>query len=230
MKIAIITPCLNSAKTIRQTIESVLNQTYQDIEFIIVDGASTHGTLEIIQEYEDQFQGRMQYVSEPDNGIYDAMNKGIRMSHGNVIGIINSDDFYEEDAVDNVVMHLGREKYQVIYGYCKMFDGCHCAGILRRSHRNLPQEMIPHPTCFLTRSIYKKFGLFLESFKIAGDYELMLRLYLSDRVKFVQINRVIANFRMGGISSFSKQLKRERAWILFRYKFISFLKMIEQMV
>ena len=99
MKISIITPCLNSAKTIRQTIESVLNQTYQDIEYIIVDGASTDGTLEIIQEYEDQFQGRMQYVSEPDNGIYDAMNKGIRMSHGNVIGIINSDDFYEEDAV-----------------------------------------------------------------------------------------------------------------------------------
>ncbi len=82
-------------ETIRQTIESVLNQTYQDIEYIIVDGASTDGTLEIIQEYEDQFQGRMQYVSEPDNGIYDAMNKGIRMSHGNVIGIINSDDFYE---------------------------------------------------------------------------------------------------------------------------------------
>ena len=230
MKISIITPCLNSAKTIRQTIESVLNQTYHNIEYIIVDGASMDGTLEIIQEYEPQFQGRLHYVSEPDHGIYDAMNKGIRMSHGNVIGIINSDDFYEQDAVENIVMHLGREKYQVIYGYCKMFDGCHCVGILRRSHHNLPQEMIPHPACFLTRSIYKKFGLFLNVFKFAGDYELMLRLYKSKRVKFVQIHSVIANFRMGGISSSSRQLKRERAWILFRYKFISFIKMIEQMV
>ena len=193
MKISIITPCLNSAKTIRQTIESVLNQTYHNIEYIIVDGASMDGTLEIIQEYEPQFQGRLHYVSEPDHGIYDAMNKGIRMSHG-------------------------------------MFDGCHCVGILRRSHHNLPQEMIPHPACFLTRSIYKKFGLFLNVFKIAGDYELMLRLYKSNRVKFVQIHSVIANFRMGGISSSSRQLKRERAWILFRYKFISFIKMIEQMV
>ena len=113
MKISIITPCLNSAKTIRQTIESVLNQTYHNIEYIIVDGASMDGTLEIIQEYEPQFQGRLHYVSEPDHGIYDAMNKGIRMSHGNVIGIINSDDYYEQDAVEKMV---GRGEYCDAFG------------------------------------------------------------------------------------------------------------------
>ena len=96
MKISIITPCLNSAKTIRQTIESVLNQTYQDIEYIIVDGASTDGTLEIIQEYEDQFQGRMQYVSEPDNGIYDAMNQAVGYAKGAFLIFLNCGDvFYD---------------------------------------------------------------------------------------------------------------------------------------
>ena len=166
MKVSIITPCLNSARTIQKTIESVLHQTYKDIEYIVVDGGSTDGTLSIIQEYIPKFQGRLKYVSGPDRGIYDAMNKGIRMSHGNVIGIINSDDFYEENAIDNIVTHMSNGKHQMIYGYCRTINNGHFGCIWRRHHQNLPQVVIPHPTCFVTRDVYQEFGLFLNGFKI----------------------------------------------------------------
>lgn len=228
MKVSVITPCLNSAGTIRQTIESVLHQTYTDIEYIIVDGGSTDGTIGIIQEYVFRFQGRLQYICEPDHGIYDAMNKGIRMSHGKVIGIINSDDFYEKNAVEHVMTHLGSGKYQVVYGYCRMFSNGHVSGVLRRNHRNLSQAMIPHPTCFVTRDIYKEFGMFLTGLKIAGDYELMLRLYTGSKVEFIQIKEVIADFRVGGASNRYKRLKRERALILYHYRMIPFKEMIGQ--
>lgn len=230
MKVSIITPCLNSAETIRKTIESVLYQTYKNIEYIIVDGGSTDGTLEIISEYISQFSGRLRYVSEPDRGVYEAMNKGIRMSHGNLIGIINSDDFYERDAVESIIAHMGTEKYQVIYGYCRMIRRGHTRDIFKRHHKNLPNAMIPHPTCFLTRDIYCKFGLFLECFKIAGDYELMLRLFVSNSVQFIRVEKIIANFELGGLSSCTERLERERALILYRYKMISLKELISRLL
>ena len=117
IKVSIITVCFNSEKTIRRTIESVLYQTYPNIEYIIVDGKSTDGTVDIVKEYLPAFQKRLRYVSERDKGIYDAMNKGIRLSAGDVIGIINSDDFYEPDAVENIVKYADRGSCQVLYGY-----------------------------------------------------------------------------------------------------------------
>ena len=121
IKVSIITVCFNSEKTIRRTIESVLYQTYPNIEYIIVDGKSTDGTVDIVKEYLPAFQKRLRYVSERDKGIYDAMNKGIRLSAGDVIGIINSDDFYEPDAVENIVKYADRGSCQVLYGYCNWF-------------------------------------------------------------------------------------------------------------
>jgi len=97
--VSIITPCLNSKKTIRKTIESVINQTYKNIEYIIVDGESTDGTIEIINEYREKYKDCIKFISEKDNGIYDAMNKGIKLCSGSLIGIINSDDYYETNAV-----------------------------------------------------------------------------------------------------------------------------------
>lgn len=121
-KVSIITPCLDSEKTIRRTIESVLYQTYKNIEYIIVDGGSGDKTLEIVRTYQPLFEGRMRWVSEPDKGIYDAMNKGIRMSHGQIIGIINSDDYYVSNAVEQVIGHL--EKSQSISGGLWLWQFC----------------------------------------------------------------------------------------------------------
>lgn len=230
MKVSIITPCLNSAGTIRQTIESVLNQTYKDIEYIVVDGGSSDGTQDLIREYLPKFQGRMRYVSEKDRGIYDAMNKGIRMSHGRLIGIINSDDYYEPDAVENAVTHMTDDRYQVIYGYCRVLSNRQVTDVLKNSHHDLADQMIPHPTCFVTRSVYCDFGMFLKTFKIANDYELMCRLYKSGEVKFIQIRRVLANFRTGGACSNIERTERESAVIAYYHKMVSFRTMVKKML
>lgn len=217
-KVSIITPCMNSEKTIRQTMESVLNQTYKNIEYIVVDGGSSDGTLDIIREYLPRFHGRMRYISEKDKGIYDAMNKGIRMTRGGLIGIVCSDDYYEPDAVEKVLSCLTDDRYQVIYGYCRFIDKGHAAGLMKSNHKDLKQHMIPHPTCFVTRNIYRDFGMFLTIFKVSGDYELMLRLYNSGRVVFTQIRSVLTNFRIGGESNNLKRRTLENIALKYCHK------------
>lgn len=200
IKVSVITPCLNSEETIGDTIESVLNQTYPDIEYIIVDGGSTDRTLDIVDSYSKKFGGRLKWISEKDLGIYDAMIKGIRLSTGMLVGIINSDDFYESNTVRTVVSNMSKEEYQVIYGYLRIIEK---SGLTRYSCitcKSLPDKMIAHPTCFLTRKTYQKYGMFLRGLKLTADYELMLRLYRSGEVKFTLCPEVLANFRVGGAS------------------------------
>lgn len=200
MLVSIITPCLNSVGTIRDAIESVLRQSYQNIEYIIVDGGSVDGTVEIIQEYVPLFHGRMRYVSEPDKGIYNAMNKGIRMSHGSLIGIINSDDFYEKDAVSKVVSAMSDDAYQIIYGYCRILDRQDkTVRINRVSHENLFEKTFQHPTCFVTRKTYCRYGMFNENYKIVADCDLIYRLYRKN-VTFIQVKEITGNYRLGGYS------------------------------
>lgn len=219
-KVSIITPCLNSQNTIRDTIESVLHQTYKAIEYIIIDGGSADKTIEIIKEYIPLFQGRLTYISEEDKGIYDAMNKGIKMSSGSLIGIINSDDFYELDAVESAVKEMDKSPYQVLYGYCNFVRNNRVYAISKNSHLDLPQKMIPHPTCFVTREVFRDFGMFIRFYKISADYEFMLRLKKCGRVSFIQIPKVIANFRAGGASSSIKTnnlMRLEDNLIKYRY-------------
>ncbi len=201
IRASIITPCLNSKKTLGDTIESVLGQTYQNIEYVIVDGGSDDGTQELIRSYERAFGGRLKWISERDRGIYQAMNKGIRLSTGHLIGIINSDDFYERDAVESAVSVMTDEPYQVIYGYLRKIERSGLTKCSSVTHASLPDKMIAHPTCFLTRNIYRKFGLFLERLKVTADYELMLRLYCSGEVTFRLCPKIMADFRTGGVSS-----------------------------
>lgn len=200
MLVSIITPCLNSKTTIRDTIESVLDQSYRDIEYIIIDGGSTDGTVEIIEEYMPLFHGRMRYVSEPDKGIYNAMNKGIRMSHGQLIGIINSDDYYEKDAVSKAVVSMSKEDCQLIYGYCRII-GRHneILFVNRTSHDNIFEKTFQHPTCFVTRKTYCQYGMFNEHYKVVADCDLIYRLYQKN-VEFIQIKEITANYRVGGFS------------------------------
>lgn len=222
-KVSIITPCLNSEKTIRRTVESVLHQSYKNIEYIIVDGGSRDKTLEIIKEYQPLSDGRMRWVSEPDKGIYDAMNKGIWMSHGRIIGIINSDDYYVPDAVEKVIEYLEKDNpYQVIYGYGNFVRGRSVILTSVCTHKDLKRGMIPHATCFVTRAVYVKYGLFVRWLRIAADYELMMRLVAANEVQFTQIKSVLAYFSIGGVSTQKRNKRKaelENTYIKYKYHY-----------
>lgn len=198
MKVSIITVVRNAKKTIEQTINSVLNQTYKNIEYIIIDGLSTDGTQEIIKQYENQLA---YYVSEADQGLYDAMNKGIQHARGDIIGIINSDDWYECDAIKKIVNVFEKYDTELVHGNVNMIRAENEKWVSKPAPvEQLWQRMvIMHPTVFIKKKIYDQFGVFDTHYKIAADYELMLRLY-SKKVKFYYIDEIIANFRWGGIS------------------------------
>ena len=198
MKISIITVCLNSASTIEQTIESVLVQKDKDVEYVIVDGGSTDGTLEIINKYRNVIDI---VISEPDNGIYDAMNKGISLAQGDIIGIINSDDWYEQEIFEQVRETFSVSDAGVVYGKMNLISENGDSQLLIPTDiEKLRYEMeIPHSTVFIKKNIYEEYGLFSLEYKIAADYELMLRYY-SRGVKFVYLNEILANFRLGGMS------------------------------
>ncbi len=209
-KVSIITVCYNSEKTIERTIRSVLDQTYNNIEYVIIDGASKDHTMDIVKKYEPEFNGRMRYVSEPDGGIYYAMNKGIDMSSGELIGIINSDDWYEKDAVrimcsryDDVrSMH---DDLVVLYGRLRSVDeDGKEVSIDMGSHKTLREDMIAHPTCFVSKKVYYTHRSFDTQYISAADYDLMLRLYESGDVFFEPVEELIANFTLGGMCAGSR--------------------------
>ena len=204
-KCSIITVSYNSEKTIEKTIQSVLDQTYECLEYIIIDGASTDATLDIIKKYESAFEGRLRYISEPDNGIYYAMNKGIDMAVGDLIGIINSDDYYEKDAVENMMKQLGnREGCFIFYGMLRVFHDGIEKSININSHKFMRQNCIAHPTCFVTRQLYDKYGMYDTKYVSAADYDFLLRMSENKDVTFEPVYKVISNFSEGGMSSTSK--------------------------
>lgn len=230
IKVSIVTVCYNSEKTIQRTIESVLNQTYKNIEYIIIDGKSTDHTIDIIKKYIPMAHGRLKYISERDKGIYNAFNKGLRMTTGKIIGIINSDDFYELDAVQRVIDHMNDSPCQVIYGYCNVISRCGISTV-KTSHIDLTKRsMIPHPACFVTRESYCRYGMFIEGIKIASDYELMMRFYKTQSVVFTQIPHILANFTTMGISSSKESaslLEIEYSAIYYKYNLIPFKEFLE---
>lgn len=194
IKVSVITVVYNGKLHIEQTIKSVLNQTYSNIEYIIIDGGSTDGTIEIIKRYEKQLA---YWVSEPDSGIYDAMNKGIKKATGELIGILNSDDWYEPDAISWAVNEY--DKDTVVYGLIRHVLGDKRLKIYAPYPSLIIKEMIPHPTCFVPLNIYKKYGCFALEYKSCADYQFILRLF-SSGVQFKLVERVLANFRLGGFS------------------------------
>ncbi len=198
MKISIITVCLNSEKTIEQTIRSVLGQKDEDFEYIIVDGCSSDNTLDIVGKYSKDIT---RIVSEQDGGIYDAMNKGIALATGEIIGIINSDDWYEEGALEAVRKCFQAVNAEVVYGRMNVVnENEEVSTLIPTDIRKIRYEMeIPHPTVFIKREVYDKYGYFQLKYKIASDYELLLRFY-SRGVKFFYLDKVLANFRLGGVS------------------------------
>ena len=215
--VSIITVCLNGEDTIEQTIQSVINQTYTNIEYIIIDGVSTDGTLEIIDRYKNKIS---QLISEKDKGIYDAMNKGLKLATGDIIGILNSDDWYERDTVENIVNTLLEDRFaQVIYGNTNIYNRDNFMitkypAPIERLRTGMP---IPHPPVFISGEVYKKYG-FETKYGRHGDRELLLKLY-SQNYRFAYINKTIVNYRMPGYDKLGFPLRRaiHNMMISFRY-------------
>lgn len=201
VKVSIITVCFNSENTIEKTIQSLLNQTYEDIEYIIVDGKSTDGTLQIIDKYKVRFGSRIKVISEHDNGIYDAMNKGIKMASGTLIGMINSDDYYECNAIENMVKALDSDTNTVLYGMQRFVRNGNEEKTVLYRHEFLDKQMIAHPSCFVTKDVYEKYGVFNLDYKSSADYEFMLRLFHNSNVVFKPVYKIISSFETGGMSS-----------------------------
>jgi glycosyltransferase involved in cell wall biosynthesis len=209
MKITIITATYNSSVTLRDTMESVLNQTYQDIEYLVVDGASRDNTLDIVREYEPLFQGKMRWISEPDKGLYDAMNKGMRMATGDVVGILNSDDFYtSKEVLQQVADVFQKENVDAVYGdvhYVQPEDLSH--SIRYYSSKPFRRWMMrlgfmpAHPSFYCKREVYRKYGTFNTSYKVAADFENLLRLIFVNRIRTYYIPMDFVTMRTGGASS-----------------------------
>lgn len=209
MKISIVTAAYNSADTIRHTIESVLAQTHQDFEYIVVDGASDDGTIDILRQYEDRFEGRMRWISEKDKGLYDAMNKGFFMATGEIVGILNSDDFFTSDNIlEQVAAVMEDKSIDAVYGdihYVSPDNLEHC--VRYYSSRNFtPQRMrmgfIPaHPSFYCRREIYRKYGCFDTSYRVAADFELLLRLIYVHKINTQYIPLDFVTMRTGGLSN-----------------------------
>lgn len=208
MTVSIVTVCLNSAATIRQTIESVLEQDQPGIEYIVIDGGSTDGTLEILESYRQHIA---YFVSEPDAGIYDAMNKGIRAATGDVVGILNSDDFYKDaSAVSDMVRAMERTGAEAAYADLEIIRPDDPSKVIRyySSHRFRVSRlrwgwMPPHPTFFVLRSCYERYGLYRTDYRVAADYELLVRFLWRAGITTCRVPRSIIRMRAGGISSSS---------------------------
>lgn len=221
MKITIITATYNSAATVRDTLESVLCQTYKDYEYLIIDGASKDNTLAIVREYEPKFEGRLKYITEPDNGIYDAMNKGIKMSTGDVVGLLNSDDFYTtNDALEKIADAFKNHDVDATYGDIHFVNDedlskmvrYYSSSVFKRAFMRLGL-MPAHPSFYCKKSVYEKYGNFDTSYRIAADFENLLRLIFVNRIKILYIPKDFVTMRTGGAStaglSSRKQIMRE---------------------
>ena len=213
--ISIITVVKNGVKYIQQTIDSVVNQNYEKYEYIVIDGLSTDGTIEILERNIN----RIDYlVSEKDDGIYSAINKGISVARGDIIGIISSSDWYQDDNVFDLIAQKHRDNpLAILHGICKIYDEngqfIHVSG---EPFTCLNDHMFPHPSTFVPKKIYDTYGYFDEKFKIAADYEAMLR-YRGKGVDFSFLDNVIACFRIGGISSINDLTKIETDQIKEKY-------------
>lgn len=199
-----ITVSYNSAKTIRDTIESVLNQTYDKMEYIIVDGLSKDDTVKIAEEYKEKFAAKgylYKIISEKDNGIYDAMNKGIKNATGDLIGIINSDDWYEKEAAETAAAEYEKKPYVMFYADINIVraDG----SVIVKHSKNMKGLQTSlhwnHPTTFIPKKVYDKVGLYACD-NINDDWDMYLRIKKTGK-RFVVVNKVLANFRFGGVSN-----------------------------
>ncbi len=209
MKVSIVTVSFNSQNTISDTINSVLHQTYPDIEYIIVDGKSSDNTVNIIESLKDKFNGRLRFISEPDNGIYDAMNKGIKMATGEIVGLLNSDDIFASNTViEKIADAFKTSNAQCVYGNLVIVDKNDINRVLRESNCGQYKQGSfrrgwhpPHPTFYTYKKNYDKYGYYRTGFKITADFECMMRLLEENGLPSKYIDELIVKQRVGGVST-----------------------------
>jgi glycosyltransferase involved in cell wall biosynthesis len=204
MKVSLITVCFNSESTIRDTIVSVINQDYQNIEYIIIDGFSSDSTMNIVNEYKNSIT---KIISEPDGGIYSAINKGISLATGDVIGILNSDDTFTDNFVlSSVVELLNNSGADCLIGnICFVND----VGAIKRTYlsnnwsnyRFFFGMMPPHPSFYCKRSLFAEYGFYREDMLIASDFDLLLRYFAIHKLTYVHLNKILVSMKFGGVSS-----------------------------
>ena len=230
MKVSIITVVRNNKETIKDAINSVLNQTYKDIEYIVIDGASTDGTVGIVQSYRGKID---KFVSEKDKGIYDALNKGIQLATGEVISILHSDDlFCDEYVVSDMVNKMSEKEAELCFSDMVIVDS-KSDKVLRYYMANYFKRwlfrmgwMPPHPTCFIKKTLFDEFGLYSLSYKVAGDFDFLIRVFYGRDIAWTYLNRVTVKMRLGGVSNsglsskkiiaseINRSLKANKVWSL----------------
>jgi glycosyltransferase involved in cell wall biosynthesis len=207
--ISIITVSYNSEKTIKDTIESILGQTYEKIEYIVVDGLSKDNTVSLVKNYEKRFTERgykFKVISEKDNGLYDAMNKGINRATGEIIGILNSDDFYTNELViEKVVNKIVHESADCLYADLLFVDEKDTNKVVRKWISKKGDFRLgwnpPHPTTFITKKTYQKFGLYKVEYKISSDYDILYKIIHKGKSKVAYLPEYIVKMRTGGKST-----------------------------
>jgi len=206
LKISIVTAVYNNDDTILDCINSILFQTYKNIEFIIIDGSSTDGTVDIVKGYGDKID---KFISEPDNGIYDAMNKGLELATGDIVGILNSDDFYKDEyVVEKVVKKFRTGSLDILYSDLVYVNDEDTNKVIRYWNAGEYKKkklkfgwMPPHPTFFVKKELYDELGTFNTEYSISADYDLMMRFLCRDELKIGYLSEVTVNMRVGGKSN-----------------------------
>lgn len=247
MKISIITATYNSEKTLKDTLESVLKQTYTDYEHIIIDGLSKDKTMQIVKEYEKKYKGKLKYISEKDSGLYDAMNKGIQMATGDIIGILNSDDIYANEYVlETIVTKFKETNCEGTFGNLIFMDE-ETMNIPKRIWREKPGKIEKgwhpaHPTLYLKKEVYNKIGIFNLKYKIVADYDFMLRMLKNKDIILEYIDEYLVYMRIGGTSTdgikgYKKNLKEAHQVLIannikhpYLVDFYRIIKTLKQMV
>ncbi|MEM7760148.1 MAG: glycosyltransferase family 2 protein [Cyanobacteria bacterium P01_A01_bin.40] len=221
--VTIITVVYNNDIYIAETINSVINQSYSNIEYLIIDGGSTDDTLEIIKQYEDHID---YWISESDRGLYDAMNKGLALATGEIIGILNSDDLYLPTTVEQVVQEYQKQQQPcVIYGSMYKFAdeyqtvSLHQGDLSDRAFQNA-RILINHPTCFVHRTLYENWGGFNPEYEVGADRELMMRFH-THHATFINLRQPLAKFRLGGTTSNQSLSKIFRRELIQEYKLLT---------